>query len=107
MHKTEENTNAKTRREKKSSNYDYLLNARKNATDSSKPKETGFEWLTEHSRNFLAAGYVPQGITPETRIKEISDRAEKILGIKGFSNKFFNYMKQGFFSLSSAMIIVI
>ena len=68
MHKTEENTNAKTRREKKSSNYDYLLNARKNATDSSKTKETGFEWLTEHSRNFLAAGYVPQGITPETRI---------------------------------------
>ena len=61
----------------------------------------GFEWLTEHSRAFLAAGYVPEGVKAESRIKEIADRAEDILRIKGFSNKFYGYMKKGFFSLSS------
>ena len=60
-----------------------------------------FNWLTEHSRDFLAAGYVPKGISAETRIKEISDRAEEILKIKGFSNKFYGYMERGFYSLSS------
>ena len=60
-----------------------------------------FEWLTNHSRDFLAAGYIPEGTTPEQRIKEIAERAEEILQIKGFANKFYNYMEQGFFSLSS------
>ena len=56
-----------------------------------------FRWLTDHSRNFLAAGYVPEGVKAESRIKEISDRAEEILGIKGFSDKFYGYMEKGFF----------
>ena len=60
-----------------------------------------FKWLTEHSRSFLSAGYVTEGMSPEMRIREIADRAEEILGIKGYSDKFYNYMSQGFFSLSS------
>ena len=84
---------------KVSTNYEYLLNARKAAVNSQKEEE--FKWLTEHSRNFLAAGYVPEGIKPETRIREIADRAQEILGIDGFADKFYNYMQKGYFSLSS------
>ena len=80
--------------------YNYLLNARKSA-ERKQNKKASFDWLTEHSRNFLAAGYVAEGIAPEVRIREIAARAEKILGVKGYSDKFYNYMEQGFFSLSS------
>jgi len=60
-----------------------------------------FKWLTDHSRNFLSAGYINPGIRAETRIKEIADRAEELLGIKGYSEKFYHYMSEGFFSLAS------
>lgn len=60
-----------------------------------------FEWLTEHSRNFLASGYLMPGVTAEERIQEIADRAEEILKIDGFAEKFYGYMAQGFFSLAS------
>ena len=60
-----------------------------------------FYWLNEHSRTFLKRGYLSEGETPEQRIKDIADSAEKILGIKGFSDKFYDYMSQGFYSLSS------
>ena len=83
-----------------SNKYNYLLKARKSSMHTKKTKES-FSWLTEHSRNFLAAGYVPEGVEPEVRIREIANRAEEILGIKGYSDKFYNYMEQGFFSLSS------
>jgi ribonucleoside-diphosphate reductase alpha chain len=87
-----------------------LLNTRKEAVKSFKPFKNkdemhknpdSFKWLTDHSRNFLASGYVPEGSKAEDRIKEIANRAEEILGIKGFSDKFYNYMEKGFFSLSS------
>ena len=64
-------------------------------------ENNSFDWLTDHSRNFLAAGYIPEGTTPEGRIKEIAERAEEILQIEGFADKFYKYMEQGFFSLSS------
>jgi len=64
-------------------------------------KDANFNWLTEHSRNFLAAGYIEPDVTAEKRIREIANRAEKILGIKGYSDKFYNYMSEGFFSLAS------
>lgn len=60
-----------------------------------------FKWLNENSRNFLNGGYLMEGVTPEQRIKEISDTAEKILGIEGFSDKFYGYMEKGYYSLSS------
>lgn len=59
------------------------------------------EWLNENSRNFLKGGYLMEGVTPEQRIKSIADTAEGILGIDGFSDKFYSYMEQGFYSLAS------
>lgn len=60
-----------------------------------------FEWLNENSRNFLKGGYLKEGVNAEQRLKEISDHAEKILGIKGFSDKFYTYLSKGYYSLSS------
>ena len=48
-----------------------------------KSSEESFKWLTEHSRNFLASGYLSPGISAEERIHEIAENAEKILGIPG------------------------
>ena len=64
-------------------------------------KDKRYSWLNSHSRIFLERGYLKEGVTPEQRIREISDNAEKILNIKGFSDKFENYMSSGFFSLST------
>src|SRR5690625_2795004 len=60
-----------------------------------------FDWLNENSRNFLAGGYLTEGKTPEQRIREIADTAEDILGIEGFADKFYGYMSEGNYSLSS------
>ena len=62
---------------------------------------TEYYWLNEDSRTFLERGYLKDGETPEGRIKDIADTAEKYLGIDGFSDKFVGYMKQGFYSLAS------
>ncbi|MFT5737853.1 MAG: ribonucleoside-diphosphate reductase alpha chain, partial [Maribacter sp.] len=79
-----------------------LVNARKEALENHKAKtESGFEWLTEHSRNFLDSGYLTDGVTAEHRIREIADRAEHILKMPGFSDKFYGYMSEGFYSLAS------
>ncbi|WP_163515334.1 ribonucleoside-diphosphate reductase subunit alpha [Gelidibacter japonicus] len=84
------------------SETDHLVNARKEALQKTgEIKTQGFEWLNEHSRNFLASGYLTPGTTAEERIREIADRAEQILDIPGYSDKFFNYMSEGFFSLAS------
>ena len=42
-----------------------------------------------------------KGQTPEERLKQISDTAENILGIDGFSDKFYGYLSKGFYSLST------
>jgi ribonucleoside-diphosphate reductase alpha chain len=60
-----------------------------------------FSWITEESITFLERGYLSEGEEPLQRIRTISDHAEKILGIDGFSDKFFNYMGKGWYSLSS------
>jgi ribonucleoside-diphosphate reductase alpha chain len=79
-----------------------LIHARKEFLQEAKTQdEPAFEWLTEHSRQFLASGYLPEGVTAEERIREIADRAEQILKIPGFSDKFYRYMGEGYFSLAS------
>ncbi|RED50669.1 ribonucleoside-diphosphate reductase subunit alpha [Seonamhaeicola aphaedonensis] len=85
------------------SNYDQLINARKEQIKSvnNSSEDLKFEWLTENSRKFLASGYLTEGATPEERIREIADRAEQILQIEGYSDKFYKYMSEGFFSLAS------
>ena len=72
-----------------------------NTIGKEKLENNNFKWLTEHSRQFLAAGYINPEVSAETRIREIADRAEEILGIKGYGDKFFKYMSEGFYSLAS------
>ena len=59
------------------------------------------KWLNENSRKFLAKDYINDGSTAEERIRFIADHAEKILGIPGFSDKFYGYMEKGYYSLST------
>ncbi len=60
-----------------------------------------FEWLNENSRKFLAAGYLGEGLSAEERITDIAKRAEEILEIPGYADKFYHYMSEGFYSLAS------
>lgn len=82
---------------------DLLIDARKKALQTEQKPEpsSGFDWLNEYSRQFLASGYIPTGVTAEERIREIANRAEEILKIPGFSDKFYGYMSEGFYSLAS------
>jgi len=63
-----------------------------------------FYWLNKHARLFLERGYLTEGLEPEARYKQIADNAEKILKIKNFSNKFYEYLSKGFYSLSTPVI---
>ena len=63
--------------------------------------EKTFAWLNENSRKFLAAGYLGEGITAEERISNIAKRAEEILQMPGYAEKFYHYMSQGYYSLAS------
>jgi ribonucleoside-diphosphate reductase alpha chain len=60
-----------------------------------------YYWLNSHSRIFLERGYIEQGSTPEKRIRDIAENAERILKIEGFADKFEDYMSRGFFSLAT------
>lgn len=60
-----------------------------------------YEWLNNDSRTFLSRGYLNEGETPEQRITDIAQTAERYLGIEGFAAKFEEYVARGFYSLSS------
>lgn len=60
-----------------------------------------FYWLTEDSKTFLSRGYLQEGEDAETRIRNIADRAEEILDLDGFADKFYDYMSRGYYSLST------
>tara|TARA_R110001592_G_scaffold178359_2_gene419112 strand:+ start:3021 stop:4646 length:1626 start_codon:yes stop_codon:yes gene_type:complete len=62
-----------------------------------------YYWLNDESRLFLSRGYITE--TPEQRIKDIANTAEKILKIKGFAQKFEDYMAKGYYSLSTPVWI--
>jgi len=97
----EENTTTQKEQQKVDPN-NKLVDARKEALNAAKPgKKEGFEWLNENSRNFLEAGYLTPGATPESRMREIAERAEEILKIPGYADKFYGYMSEGFYSLAS------
>ena len=99
--------NPTTSQEAKSKEYlseqDRLLQARKEAMQNAKSKMDlpEIKWLTENSRKFLESGYLTGDTTPEERILEIAQHAEKILGIDGYAEKFYKYMSEGFYSLAS------
>ena len=63
--------------------------------------EKPFEWLNENSRKILAAGYIGEGICAEERIANIAKRAEEILQMPGYAEKFYYYMSEGYYSLAS------
>jgi ribonucleoside-diphosphate reductase alpha chain len=63
-----------------------------------------YYWLNSDARNFLKQGYLYEGVEPEKRYRDIAERAEKILKIKGFADKFESYIKKGWYSLSSPII---
>lgn len=60
-----------------------------------------FDWINEESITFLRRGYLSEGEEPLERIKTIAEHAEKLLGIDGFADKFYDYMSRGWYSLSS------
>jgi len=62
-----------------------------------------YYWLNEESRTFLSRGYINE--SPEQRIKDIANTAEKYLKIEGFAQKFEDYMARGFYSLSTPVWI--
>ena len=62
-----------------------------------------YYWLNEESRLFLSRGYITE--SPEQRIKDIANTAEKYLKIDGFAKKFEDYIARGFYSLSTPVWI--
>lgn len=96
-------TNQTTTSKESVSEKERLLQARKEARKEAKNKNIlpEIKWLTDNSRKFLESGYLTEGTTPEERILEIAQHAESILGIQGFSEKFYKYMSEGFYSLAS------
>ena len=91
-----------TTKKEKTNPYQHLIDAREKARkgmNSNSDKQ--FEWLNENSRKFLAAGYLGDGLSAEERIANIAKRAESILQMPGFADKFYYYMSQGYYSLAS------
>ena len=80
--------------------HQKIREARKAFADQYK-NENGFAWLNAESRQFLQAGYLSEGETAEERIWEIAQTAESILNQRGFAEKFYHYMSEGFYSLAS------
>ena len=60
-----------------------------------------FYWLNNESREFLRNGYLLEGVTAEERVRDIAERAEEILEVDGFADKFYKYMSKGYYSLAS------
>jgi len=60
-----------------------------------------YKWLNKDSRDFLKRGYLQTGETAEIRGRDIAVAAEKSLKLKGFADKFEDYLSRGFYSLSS------
>jgi ribonucleoside-diphosphate reductase alpha chain len=63
--------------------------------------ENEIYWLNKDSRKFLERGYLLEGESPEQRMIDIAETAERILNISGFSKKYLSYLHRGFYSLSS------
>jgi len=79
-----------------------LIDARKKVVSKVHfSQKNAFKWLNKNSRKFLEAGYLTANVSPEQRIREIAERAEDILKIPGYADKFYHYMSEGYFSLAS------
>ena len=67
--------------------------------------EKAYKWLNSHSRLFLERGYLEEGMSPELRVRQIAENAERILGIEGYADKFEKYVSLGYYSLSTPVWI--
>ena len=90
-----------TTNKQKDSYIDLIQTRKKSMQKLNRLSEKSFDWLNENSRKFLAAGYLGEGITAEQRITDIAERAEQLLEMPGFADKFYHYMSEGFYSLAS------
>ena len=87
---------------KETNTREDLIQARKSSMKKfNKDSEKSFEWLNENSRKFLAAGYLGDSVSAEQRIADIAERAEELLEMPGFAEKFYHYMSEGYYSLAS------
>lgn len=59
------------------------------------------KWLNEGSLKFLQKGYLPEGKDVDSRVLDICNRAEEILGLEGFSDRFLGYVQEGWVSFST------
>ena len=91
----------KTEQKQENPHQDLIQAREKSMQRMNLTSEKPFEWLNENSRKFLAAGYLGEGLSAEERISNIAQRAEDILQIPGFADKFYYYMSEGFYSLAS------
>ncbi|MCB9819514.1 ribonucleoside-diphosphate reductase subunit alpha [Candidatus Nomurabacteria bacterium] len=58
-------------------------------------------WLNESSRKFMSRGYTLEGQTPEERVRQIADFAEKVLKRPGYADKLVDYASKGWISFST------
>ena len=87
---------------KETNTREDLIQVRKSSMKKfNKDSEKSFEWLNENSRKFLAAGYLGDSVSAEQRIADIAERAEQLLEMPGFAEKFYHYMSEGYYSLAS------
>tara|TARA_A100001011_G_scaffold386530_1_gene462550 strand:- start:15248 stop:17026 length:1779 start_codon:yes stop_codon:yes gene_type:complete len=91
----------KSQKKIENANENLIQARRKSMKKFKQDSEKSFEWLNENSRKFLAAGYLGETVTAEERIAAIAKRAEDLLGMPGFADKFYHYMSEGYYSLAS------
>lgn len=60
-----------------------------------------FYWLNEASVKMLNDKYLVGDTTPKDRVRQISDRAEALSGIEGFSERLYDGLSKGWASLAS------
>lgn len=63
-----------------------------------------FSWMNDKSVKFLERGYLREGVEPLDRFMQIAKRAESILKIKGYADKFYDYLGRGWYSLSTPVL---
>ncbi len=91
----------KSQKKIENANENLIQARRKSMKKFKQDSEKSFEWLNENSRKFLAAGYLGETVTAEERIAAIAKRAEDLLEMPGFADKFYHYMSEGYYSLAS------
>ena len=64
-------------------------------------KNSEYVWLNEPSLQFMKQDYLESGHSVDDRVTVIGDTAETILKKSGLSKKFKEYMKKGWYSLST------